>query len=233
MSSYVAMLEKQQAQLVAGVQELYRRLKSTGAWDTPAMTDTTQGVPLSHEILAQLGILDRESSPEPKHSKDIEAPQGKLPSNDILSTQHELPVHAACAAERPACFGPTTCETTPTYTTLKTTDHFPLIIPTGMYLPFSPKENSLFDEQMSTLTSQTSNTLSWQLCSSEGLEAFTSNMGYDSPVVEANIQAMTDAAQVYKDPTEVFINPCLTFNNWRRQEEQIPQVCMRDVFDHV
>lgn len=57
---YVEMLEQQQAQLVAGLQETYRRLCAATAWPGAPLVEHS-GHPLTHDILARLELL------EPKH----------------------------------------------------------------------------------------------------------------------------------------------------------------------
>lgn len=56
-SSYVEMLEQQQSQLVAGLQETYCRLLSAQLWPGPPLTEHN-GKPLTHDILAGLELLE-------------------------------------------------------------------------------------------------------------------------------------------------------------------------------
>lgn len=51
------MLEQQQGQLVAGLQETYKRLKNARAWSGPALTEHS-GHPLTHDILSALNLLE-------------------------------------------------------------------------------------------------------------------------------------------------------------------------------
>lgn len=54
------MLENQQAQLVAGLQKLYKRMQKGQGWTgTPPKADG-QGMPLTHDILERLGALKQE-----------------------------------------------------------------------------------------------------------------------------------------------------------------------------
>lgn len=52
------MLEQQQAQLVTGLQEMYKRLRTTEVWEGEALSETN-GAPLTHDILAALGLLEQ------------------------------------------------------------------------------------------------------------------------------------------------------------------------------
>ena len=58
-TSYVEMLEQQQAQLVSGLQELYRRIVAGERWIGPLLEDggAGDGLPRTHDILHQLGAL--------------------------------------------------------------------------------------------------------------------------------------------------------------------------------
>lgn len=56
-ASYVEMLEQQQSQLVAGLQETYRRLVAGQVWPGAPLSETN-GNPLTHDILARLDLLE-------------------------------------------------------------------------------------------------------------------------------------------------------------------------------
>lgn len=51
------MLEQQQSQLVAGLQEMYKRLWTAQAWTGPSLPEVN-GHPLTHDILAALDLLE-------------------------------------------------------------------------------------------------------------------------------------------------------------------------------
>lgn len=56
-SSYVEMLEHQQAQLVLGLQELYRRLQDGEPGDSGHLAEVFHDTPTTHELLEWLGAL--------------------------------------------------------------------------------------------------------------------------------------------------------------------------------
>ncbi|EME40274.1 fungal Zn binuclear cluster domain-containing protein [Dothistroma septosporum NZE10] len=91
---YVEMLEQQQAQLVNGLQEMYRRLRTADAWEGEALSDTN-GAPLTHDILAALGLL------EPKHDGS-----GELETfeDDCESLQSRLIAQGAGLTQRRGSF---------------------------------------------------------------------------------------------------------------------------------
>lgn len=55
--SYVQMLERQHAQLIAGLQELYRRIQNGDGWPGPRLEAGNHSQPLIHKILEALGVL--------------------------------------------------------------------------------------------------------------------------------------------------------------------------------
>ncbi|KAI9882190.1 MAG: hypothetical protein M1823_006068 [Watsoniomyces obsoletus] len=57
---YVEMLEQQQAQIVAGLQELYRRITEGECWPGPVLDDGGSGQPRVHDILDALGVLKQD-----------------------------------------------------------------------------------------------------------------------------------------------------------------------------
>lgn len=52
------MLEQEQAHLVVGLQELYRRIKGTPHWLGPPLKELSNGQPLTHDILERLGVFE-------------------------------------------------------------------------------------------------------------------------------------------------------------------------------
>ncbi|KAI9738360.1 MAG: hypothetical protein M1834_008861 [Cirrosporium novae-zelandiae] len=79
---YVEMLEQQQAQLVAGLQEMYRRAQTGEGWPGTPLKEASGGSPLTHDILERLGALKHDShsnAPSPQHFEDdLSALQKKL-----------------------------------------------------------------------------------------------------------------------------------------------------------
>ncbi|KAL1963809.1 hypothetical protein VTN77DRAFT_7740 [Rasamsonia byssochlamydoides] len=56
---YVEMLEQQQAWLVHGLQELYRRTHEGEGWPGEPLKPEANGHPLTHDLLSRLGALDQ------------------------------------------------------------------------------------------------------------------------------------------------------------------------------
>ncbi|KAL4783936.1 hypothetical protein BJX76DRAFT_357499 [Aspergillus varians] len=83
---YVEMLEQQQTWLVNGLQELYQRLLNGDGWQGEPLKCEPNGQPLTHDLLTQLGALDRS-----KHERFEESAE---------AMQHELWKHNAGHMQR-------------------------------------------------------------------------------------------------------------------------------------
>ena len=107
------MLEQQQSQLVAGIQQLYELTQKGHTWIGPPLKESTNGHPLTHDILDRLGVLKQEglSGDEP-FEEDLNSLQHKLiasgapymhrqESSDGLSENGHSPVSEAVPPKRP------------------------------------------------------------------------------------------------------------------------------------
>ncbi|GAM85341.1 hypothetical protein ANO11243_033480 [Dothideomycetidae sp. 11243] len=74
---YVEMLEQQQSQLVAGLQETYRRLMSAKLWPG-APLEEHEGHPLTHDILTTLDIIHLKDDVSDHFEEDTERLQQRL-----------------------------------------------------------------------------------------------------------------------------------------------------------
>ena len=94
------MLEQQQAQLVNGLQELYKRLIAGQEWEGPLLDEGENGRPLTHDILSGLGVLQHESgSPSEAFEDDLEALQHRLLDD---GSQHTRRTHSPDSEEEAA-----------------------------------------------------------------------------------------------------------------------------------
>ncbi|KAJ5801846.1 uncharacterized protein N7503_004296 [Penicillium pulvis] len=98
---YAEMLEQQQAWLVHGLREFYRRITTGEAWPGDLLEPESNGHPLTHDLLARLGALNHsmgdrfEENPDyllfqdsSKKQSEIILPSS-LPSDAIF--QHSMP----------------------------------------------------------------------------------------------------------------------------------------------
>lgn len=84
------MLERQQAQLVIGLQELYGRTLTGQGWVGPALPASGSGHPLTHDILERLGALQSDGRGELEgFAEDLNALQQRLIDDGASFTQRQ------------------------------------------------------------------------------------------------------------------------------------------------
>lgn len=80
---YVEMLEQQQGQIVAALQEMYRRARQKSVWDGKPLDEGNDGNPLTHDILVALNIVS------PGHTEKFEEDTERMQAN-LLANGAEL-----------------------------------------------------------------------------------------------------------------------------------------------
>lgn len=86
---YVEMLEQQQQQLVNGLQELYDIVISHRGWTGSLLKDSTNGRPLTHDILERLGALKLESNVEgDRFEEDLDVLRQKIALDEANSPRN-------------------------------------------------------------------------------------------------------------------------------------------------
>lgn len=86
------MLERQQGQLVAAIQELYRRTTEGEGWSGDPLKLDGDGRPLTHDILERLGFLkqdDQTDSPPPPFEENLVVAQQRLFASGAGSMQRQ------------------------------------------------------------------------------------------------------------------------------------------------
>lgn len=84
------MLESQQAQLVMGLQELYKRTQNGQGWLGSPLKETSHGAPLTHDILERLGALKQDGHATGEvFEEDLGAMQQRLIANGAGYMQRE------------------------------------------------------------------------------------------------------------------------------------------------
>jgi hypothetical protein len=84
------MLESQQAQLVTGLQELYKRTQNGQGWIGSALKETSHGAPLTHDILERLGALKQDGHATGEiFEEDLTLMQQRLIANGAGFMQRE------------------------------------------------------------------------------------------------------------------------------------------------
>ena len=85
------MLENQQAQLVTGLQELYKRTKNGQGWIGSPLKETSHGAPLTHDILERLGALKQDGHATGEvFEEDLNLMQQRLIASGAGFMQREL-----------------------------------------------------------------------------------------------------------------------------------------------
>jgi len=84
------MLENQQAQLVSGLQELYKRTQNGQGWIGSPLKETSHGAPLTHDILERLGALKQDGHATGEiFEEDLSLMQQRLIANGAGFMQRE------------------------------------------------------------------------------------------------------------------------------------------------
>ena len=92
------MLEHQQAQLVNGLQELYKLSTSGKGWEGPLLNESSSGRPLTHDILNRLGVVQPDSQnnygtfdddPEALHQRLVKEGADMVPRRESLDSDRE------------------------------------------------------------------------------------------------------------------------------------------------
>ncbi|KAK5082090.1 Fluconazole resistance protein 1 [Lithohypha guttulata] len=198
---YVEMLESQQAQLVAGIQELYRRLQVGEGWEGPRLKETAGGTPLTHEILDHLGALKHDNQHSSTTFEDSpETLQSKLSVTTSASVRREMSFDTSSSSISSPMFEPVQHNTTH-FTNPWTHNHFPPTPPLQSPRPSITKTSSPLRAQMTNSY--------WPVDASQFVDSMDYNTVYDSPA-ELDLQSMQTLAQAFFDPTQMSIHPSLT-----------------------
>lgn len=56
--------------MVAGLQEMYKRMVAAGAWEGPLLKESLHGAPLTHDILEKLGVLRKDPEGNMEYFED-------------------------------------------------------------------------------------------------------------------------------------------------------------------
>lgn len=218
---YVEMLESQQTQLVAGLQELYRRLQRGEGWVGSPLKESTRGMPLTHDILERLGALKQDSKSGLDHFEDdYEVLQNMLFANGAGAMQREHSFDTNSEADHTPTFDMGGRQRMSSYPNSFAGSHFPPTPPVGSPHPYSLKTSSPLKAEMSISSSGIISQDQWQMEPMEFTE-MEYNMTYESPVNDvAQMQALA-FTQMYTNAALGAINPCLTMKQWPAQDDSM------------
>ena len=209
------MLENQQTQLVAGLQELYKRTQNGQGWTGSPLKETSQGLPLTHDILDRLGALKQEGQNTSEgFEEDLNALQARLIANGASMMQRE-PSHDGSSDSAPSpAYEPMS---KPSFTNPFSLSQFPPTPPNHSPYPQRavPQAKSHTYPQVAAQSN-----LSWSTSMPEFEENMDFSNQYDSPMMDNNMDGITFPPHMFHDqlaPTT--INPFLTMKDWTGQED--------------
>ena len=219
---YVEMLERQQKQLVAGLQELYRRTQSGLGWDGPPLKETGHGTPLTHDILERLGALkpSRHNLEAEHFEEDLHSLQRRLLAKGAGSIQR-APSDSGSESDQSPTFYQTSHK--PTFGHPFSLNKLPLTPPTQSPYPenTSPalSHENHNESRLSSVQEDADDSMpSRQMWASSNL-ALDINMDhlsrYDSPV---NLDAMPNPFDAEQMLTGT-IAPYLSVRDWNRDTD--------------
>ena len=213
------MLETQQAQLVSGLQELYRRVQSGEGWPGTPLKESKKGSPLTHEILDRLGSLKQDGHTDEYFEENLELLQRKLLADGAGFTRG-MSFDTASDIDQSPIFEQVSHPKASHFSNPWTMNHLPPTPPTNSPRPSLVKSSSPLKSQIPTPVSQFSEESPIFLEPSELPEVMDFNMSYQAPIDFNNFQAM----QRFYDPTRMVINPCLTMKDtWYQQDDSMTQ----------
>lgn len=216
------MLESQQTQLVAGIQELYRRLQSGEGWVGSPLKESTRGTPLTHDILERLGALKSDNKAGLDHFEDnYEVLQNILFASGAPSLQHESSFDTNSEAEQSPTLDTAGRQRMPSYPHSFAGFQFPPTPPVGSPRPHPIKTTSPLKAEMSTSASNALNNEQWQVDATLDYSDMDYNMTYESTMNDNQMQAMMFTQHMYNNTDAVAINPCLTMKQWPTQDDQL------------
>ncbi|RVX75263.1 hypothetical protein B0A52_00615 [Exophiala mesophila] len=224
---YVEMLESQQAQLVTGLQELYRRLQKGQGWIGSALKESGSGQPLTHDILERLGALKQDGhTTNDTFEEDLDLLQQRLIA-DGAGYMQRAPSHDSHSLSDSSA-------PSPIYEPVAQRPNFSNPFPISQYPP-TPPNHSPFPPNARTVSLKSQNypnvainhsNLSWNTPMTDFDEAMDFSTQYDAPlkfepsVMDSSMDLSSFPQAMFQDqivPTA--INPCLTIKDWSAQED--------------
>ncbi|KAK5077451.1 Fluconazole resistance protein 1 [Exophiala xenobiotica] len=203
---YGEMLESQQAQLIAGLRELYRRIQNGQGWVGEPLKERAGGTPLTHDILEALGALKQGGHiSRGSLEENQKALQQELLANGVGFMQRETLFDTDSETDQPSQYGQLTHKA-PSFANPFQVTLFPPTPPKLSPYPSSahtaPPLKSWVPvefaqpQQLLTLTPE----FGESMCSV-----------YDNSS-DMSISAMINTNQMFQEQTA--INPCMTTKKW-------------------
>jgi len=209
------MLESQQAQLVSGLQELYKRSQSGQGWIGAPLQDSGNGVPLTHDILESLGALKQDEQANDSFEEDLTVLQQKLIADGagFMQRQASHDSHSDSSAPSPI-YEPVAQR--PNFSNPFNLNHYPPTPPNQSPFP----QNARMIPTKSHSYPHTQSNLSWNTPVSEFDDSMDFINQFESPMMESNTDMSSFQPTMFQEHiTPAAINPCLTMKDWAGQED--------------
>lgn len=226
--SYVEMLESQQAQLVAGLQELYKRVQNGQGWTGAALKETSSGSPLTHDILERLGALKQDGNTHDTFEEDLNTLQQRLIADGAGFMQrqpsHDSHSHTDSSAPSPISYEPVVHHR-PNFSNPFNLNQLPPTPPNQS--PYPQNARAVPPTKSHTYphaTNMHSNLSSWTTPVPEFDDSMDFMTQFESPMVDPSSSTSVDLSSfspaMFQDQMmPAAINPCLTMKDWPSQED--------------
>ncbi|KAL2441666.1 hypothetical protein ABEF95_015993 [Exophiala dermatitidis] len=228
---YVEMLESQQAQLVAGLQELYKRIQNGQGWPGSPLTETSHGMPLTHDILERLGVLKLDGhATNEVFEEDLTVLQQRLIAEGAGFMQRQPSMESHCDSSTMSAPSPISepmAASRPNFSNPFNFTKFPPTPPNQSLFPQTAQALQQQQQQHPTkshtyphATTHQSN-LSWNTPASDLDDSMDFLTQFESPMVDASsLDLNSFPPTMFQTPiVPAAINPCLTMKDWAGQED--------------
>lgn len=215
------MLESQQAQLVAGLQELYRRTQTGEGWPGSPLKETSHGMPLTHDILDRLGVLHQEGHvTNGVFEEDLNVLQQRLIADGagFMQRQPSHESHSDCASAPSPIYEPVAQR--PNFTNPFPMNRFPPTPPNQSPFPQSAQAIPPTKSHTYPHAATHHSNLSWNTPASDFDDSMDFMGQFESPLVDAPLDLNTFPPAMFQEAiVPAAINPCLTMKDWAGQED--------------
>jgi len=215
---YVEMLESQQAQLVTGLQELYKRMQNGQGWMGSPLKETSHGLPLTHDILERLGALKQEGNiTSDVFEEDLTVLQQRLIADGAGFMQRQSSHDSHSDSAPSPIYEPVAQR--PNFTNPFSFGQFPPTPPNQSPYPQNARVIPTKSHTYPHTTNQPSN-LSWNAPVSEFDDSMDFINQFDSPMMDSSLDLTSMPLNMFQDQiAPAAINPCLTIKDWAGQED--------------
>lgn len=213
------MLESQQAQLVSGLQELYKRMQNGQGWTGAPLKENNHGLPLTHDILERLGALKQDGhATTDVFEEDLNVLQQKLIADGagFMQRQASHDSHSDSSAPSPI-YEPVAQR--PNFSNPFTLNQFPPTPPNQS--PFPQNARAIPPAKSHTYPHVTTHSnLSWNNPVSEFDDSMDFINQFESPMVDSSMDMNAFPPNMFQDQmVPSAINPVLTMKDWAGQED--------------